>query len=629
MRIDDLQREGFSRRIIDCWKADGLEYLLPLQQEAIQSYGILNGEDLLISGPTSSGKTFCGELAALKALHNNTKALFLAPLKALAAEKYNEFRKRYRKLGLKIIIVSSDYPENKRPFEKGEFDIAIIVYEMFNSLTATGLTALESVGTVILDEFQLIAASDRGVAYEAAITKIRNLRRKVQIIGLIGGLDKCGLFEKWLKLPLLKANNRPVELYRGVLFNGRFCYKRFNDCREAVEYFSNSNSAVNKADIDANFVELFQAVKFLTTNNEQALIFVSTRNGCSNLASRLADYLALSPAEAALNQLADMPDTLQKGALIECLKHGVGFHNADLNLSYRVILEAGFRCGEIRVMVCTTTLALGVNLPSKNVFIEPAKYYDSFDGQPILKPLLMDDYNQIAGRAGRFGQGDEFGRAIIIAHDESNLEHIREAYINRSAEPVINLFDTEKLAGLALRLISCGLIKDYNDARDLLKSSLRGYCERFENNIPTTIIDFLNMHGFITLKGCRLACTDLGRASAGHNIELNTAAAIKDGFTQFELADNFLSWLFYLTDIPECRRELIPYKSARYFDYYDCEFIAGLLRKYDESPRGPLASLVDNSGGEINPSRLKTMTLLADMIQPIATIELEMKYNAG
>jgi len=629
MRIDDLQREGFSRRIIDCWRADGLEYLLPLQQEAIQSYGLLKGENLLISGPTSSGKTFCGELAAIKTVQNNTKAVYLVPLKALAAEKYNEFKKRYRKAGLNVIVVSSDYRENKRQFEKGEFDIAIVVYEMLNSLTVTGLAALESVGTVILDELQLIGTSDRGVAYEAAIARIRNLRRKVQIIGLIGGLDKCGLFEKWLGLPLLKANNRPVELYRGVLFNGRFSYKRFNDCHEAIEYFSNNNAAGDKIDIEEKPAELFEAVRYLVATDEQVLIFVSSRNSCHDLASKLSGYLSLPSAEITLNQLSDLPDTLQKAALIECLKHGVGFHNADLNLTYRKLIEDSFRSGEIRAMVCTTTLALGVNLPSKNVFIEPAKYYDSFNGQPILKPLLMDDYNQIAGRAGRFGKGDDFGRAIIIAGDEGNRERIRETYINRSAEPMIHLFDTEKLAGLALSLISCGLIKDYNDTRDLLKSSLRGYREGFQNNVPTTIIDFLNMHGFITLKGCRLICTDLGKAAAGHNIELNTAAAIKEGFAKYKLADSFLSWLFYLTDISECRRELLPYKSSRYFDYYDREFIDELLRKYEESARGPLIALVDDSANEIKPSRIKTMTLLADMIQPIPTIELETKYNAG
>ncbi|MCP4582249.1 MAG: DEAD/DEAH box helicase [candidate division Zixibacteria bacterium] len=630
MRINDLMRFGFSSRIVECWRNDGLDFLLPLQVEAVKSHGILDNKDLLICGPTSSGKTFCGELAAMKAYQNNLKAIFLVPLKALADEKYAEFRKRYRKIGLRIIIVDSDYPENKRLFGNGEFEIAIIVYEMFNALTVTSLRGLESVGTIVFDEFQLITTSDRGVAYEAAITKVRNLPRMIQIIGLIGGLDKCDLFGKWLDIAILKSTNRPVELYRGVLYDGRFSFKRFNDCLEGIEYFTGKDSSTEVV-YDESYVsaDMLQGVKHLIDKGEQALIFISTRLACQRIAGILAEMISSPPADITLTRLDDLPDTLQKATLVECLKHGIGYHNADLSLSYRKLLEEGFVSGEIRVVVCTTTLALGVNLPSKNVFIEPAKYYNGFNGEPVLKPLLMDDYNQIAGRAGRYGKSDDYGRAIIIASDENDRERIREHYINGSAGPEVQLFDTEKLAGLALRWISCGLIKDYNDARDLLKNSLRGYYEGFTNDAPTRVIDYLNLHGFITLKGCRLACTDMGQVAAGHNIELDTAARINDGYAKYKLADNFLSWIFFLTDFPECRGELVRYNSAYYFDYYDRGFIEGLINRFNETSSGPLADLIDNSAATATPSRIKTLKLLADLIQPMATIELETNYDRG
>ena len=86
MRVDELLSHGFSKRAVDTWRGGGLEYLLPLQAEAIQNYGLLDGKDLLISAPTSSGKTFCGELAAVKAVTENSKAIILMPLKALAAD---------------------------------------------------------------------------------------------------------------------------------------------------------------------------------------------------------------------------------------------------------------------------------------------------------------------------------------------------------------------------------------------------------------------------------------------------------------------------------------------------------------------------------------------------------------
>lgn len=629
MRIDDLLGYGFSRRAVDLWHSNGLEYLLPLQAEAIQNFGLFEGKDMLISAPTSSGKTFCGELAAIKAVLQNGKAAFLMPLKALAAEEYTELQHRYRKLGIDVIIVNSDYPENRSKFVKGEYDIAVIVYEMFNSLTVSKLAVLERLAVVIFDEFQLIATGDKGITYEAALAKARYLNSSLQFIGLIGGLDDCRLFEKWLGMPLLKSTNRPVELRSGVLFNGRFSYTQFSDAREGIEYIGSvSDGASLLPDENQSTAELFTSVKSLVQNNEQALIFVAGRLASQRLAAALADYLDIPPADKVLRQLDDIPDTMQKASLIECLKKGVGFHNADLGQVFRRALEDGFRDGDIRVLVCTSTLAMGVNLPSKNVFIQPEKYYDSLSGGPVLKPLLHYDYNQIAGRAGRYGKQDSFGRAIIIAADDNDRERIRNCYINSSASPKIDLFDTEKLASLILHLINCGLIRDYNDVRDALKASLRGFCEGFQNNVPSQIIDFLNLHGFITLKGCRIMCTALGMAAASHSLELNTAASIKDGFYKYKLADNFVSWLFYLTGIPESRQNSLYQKHYR-FEYAVVEFIRSIGAKYNESFSGPLASFVENPDSSVEVSQVRTLVYLVDSIQPLATIELETKHNAG
>jgi helicase len=266
MRIENLIKYGFSRRVIDCWRESGLDFLLPLQVEALKGFGLLQGKDLLVNGPTSSGKTFCGELAAVRSVMNNQKAIFLVPLKALASEKYWELKKRYRKIGFKVIVVTSDYPGNKRLFIKGSYDMAVVVYEMFNSLTVNDLSLLESVGTVIFDEFQLVTTTDRGLAYELAISKVRNMSSSIQMIGLIGGLDECELFSEWLNISLLKSTNRPIELYRGVLFGGKFFYRRYNDCREGLEYFRGVDIAPQDCDIS---VELYRGVKHLVDKDEQ------------------------------------------------------------------------------------------------------------------------------------------------------------------------------------------------------------------------------------------------------------------------------------------------------------------------------------------------------------------------
>ena len=628
MRIEDLIKYGFSKKIIDSWRNDGLKYLLPIQIEAIKSHGLLQGNSLIISGPTSAGKTFCGELAAVKAILQNKKALLLVPLKALASEKYRELSKRYRRAGLKIIALTSDYPENRRAFEKGEYDLAVAVYEMFNALTASSLALLETVGVAAFDEFQLITTSDRGIAYETAVSRIRNF--PIQLIALIGGLDDCELFSKWLDLPLLKSTTRPVELRRGVLFNGRFNFKRFNDCREGEEYFniSSEQKELDTAELQES-AELISGVRHLLDKGEQVLVFVATRLASQKLAAAIATCFNLPAAESVLADLDELPDTLAKLALIDCLKKGAGFHNADLSLPFRKILEGGFRSGELRVLVSTTTLALGVNLPSKNVFLEEVKYYDGFGGESVLKPLLMYDYNQLAGRAGRFGQTDDFGRAIMIARDDIGRERIWEAFIDATARPQLPAFGIETAGEFLLRGICCGLAKDYDDSKKMLTGTLRGYSERIDKIAPLAVIDFLSEHGFVEIKGCRLVCTDLGRAVARHNIDLDMATRIRDIFDTHLLKDQFVGWLFALVNMPGCRKFILPRAGFEGRQPDLLTMLNTLLTTFDEAAEGPLADFLYNPTANISHGQIRTIGLMAEYVIETPTIELEAKYNIG
>jgi helicase len=630
MKIDDLIKYGFTQKIIRCLKDDRLKYLLPLQAEAVQAYGILQGKSLLISGPASSGKTLCGELAAIRSVLNNRKAIYLVPLKALAAEKYRELKTRYRRAGLKIIIVTSDYPENKKLFEMGEFDLAVVIYEMLNSLTATSLSLMESLGAVIFDEFQLICSIDRGLSYEMVLSKIRQHPARIQIVGLIGGLDQCDLFANWLDMPLLKSNIRPVELYRGVLCEGKFLYRRFNDCLEGTEYFTGSNHDNNPA-IESGYVskDLMTGVKYLVKKNEQVLIFVATRNECQRLALSLAKLLSLPAADRVIAELDSVPDTLQKNFLIECLQNGIGFHNADLSLTYRKLLEDGFNAGEIRILISTTTLALGVNMPSRNVFIEAYKCYDGFNGETVLKPMLTCDYNQIAGRAGRLGKTDEFGRAILIADNETRREMIWDSYIYGSATPEIQPFDTEKTAALILKWIACGLARDFNDIQVLYGGTLRGHFNKVTDHLPAGVIELLSSNGFIEIKGCRFVCTGLGKIAVKHNIDLNTATIIKNAFHKYDLQNNILSLLFIIADTPAGEKCRLTGRAMAFADPDIGDQLIGMCSYYNESPTGPLADLIDNADGSISAGKIKTIFLFAEMIQPIRGIELELKYNLG
>lgn len=92
------QRYHFTPDIINIWAARESDALLPIQETAIRDYGLLDGRDLLVSAPTSSGKTFLAEIAAIHAIFQRKKALYLVPLKALAEEKIRRFFRKIQRL---------------------------------------------------------------------------------------------------------------------------------------------------------------------------------------------------------------------------------------------------------------------------------------------------------------------------------------------------------------------------------------------------------------------------------------------------------------------------------------------------------------------------------------------------
>jgi len=92
VEVKKLLKYGIPESIIKTWEENQGEKLLPLQSLAVTRFGLLEGENLIISAPTSSGKTFCGEMAAICSIFKRKKVFYLVPLKAIAEEKFSDFQ---------------------------------------------------------------------------------------------------------------------------------------------------------------------------------------------------------------------------------------------------------------------------------------------------------------------------------------------------------------------------------------------------------------------------------------------------------------------------------------------------------------------------------------------------------
>jgi len=98
MKIKDLKNYGIPSYILNIWKKQPSPYLLPLQEDAVKNYGILDynkNQNLLIIAPTSSGKSFIGEMAALSQVTHQKKIIYLVPSRYPAEEKYRHFKNLY------------------------------------------------------------------------------------------------------------------------------------------------------------------------------------------------------------------------------------------------------------------------------------------------------------------------------------------------------------------------------------------------------------------------------------------------------------------------------------------------------------------------------------------------------
>ncbi|MBN1502416.1 DEAD/DEAH box helicase [Candidatus Woesearchaeota archaeon] len=190
--------------------------LRPAQEKAIKS-GLLEGKNLVVCTPTASGKTLIAEMAMLQAILNKKgRAVYIVPLKALASEKYNEFKSRYSKV--KIALSIGDIDSSDTYLEK--YDLIITVAEKMDSLIRHKADWIKYLHAVIIDEIHLLTDSSRGPTLEILITLLRRLLKKSQFIALSATIGNPEELAKWLDANLVTDNWRPVKLHKGVYYNG-------------------------------------------------------------------------------------------------------------------------------------------------------------------------------------------------------------------------------------------------------------------------------------------------------------------------------------------------------------------------------------------------------------------------
>lgn len=214
-------KEKIPEKVYELLERRGFTELRPCQTKAIDA-GLFEDKNLLVCTPTASGKTLVGELGALNAiLHDRGKAVYIVPLRALASEKYRQFKKDYP--NLKIAMSTGDLDEVDGYL--GRNDVIIVTSEKLDSLLRHRVDWLQHVKTVVVDEIHLLNDTKRGPTLEIVLTILRKALPKAQILGLSATIGNREELAAWLNAALVEDSWRPVKLEKGVYFEGKIEFR--------------------------------------------------------------------------------------------------------------------------------------------------------------------------------------------------------------------------------------------------------------------------------------------------------------------------------------------------------------------------------------------------------------------
>ncbi|KAL3312680.1 activating signal cointegrator 1 complex subunit [Cichlidogyrus casuarinus] len=516
---------------------------LNLIQSVVYKTAYFTRENLLVSAPTGAGKTNVALLCMLQLIkqHLNQgnlvdleafKIVYMAPMKALASEMTSNFSRKLAPLGLKVRECTGDMQLSKQ--ELLETQVLMTTPEKWDVITRKGAgdhSLVNLVKLVIIDEVHLLH-EDRGAVIEALVARmlrmVETTQSPIRIVGLSATLPNYVDVARFLC----------VNPYKGLFY------------------------------FDSRFRPVPLGMSFMGV-----MVFVHARTETVRTARWLREH-ALTEGHIEhfrpprLGQKDGMAQKkIQKvrdNILHELLPDGIGCHHAGMLRHDRDLVEQLFSSGQIRVLICTATLAWGVNLPAHAVVIKGTRVYDADKSDFVDLDIL--DVLQIFGRAGR-PQFDSLGLATIITtkeklghylslitlqnpiestllknlHDHLNAE-IALATVSNMDEAVTWLSYTYLFIRLRMNPSHYGippamLQRDCNLV-DFLVRALRDVA---------TELDRAEMIRFEPRSG-QLSATDRGRTASLYYVKFQTAAMVKDELDPMNMESQLLDLLSRATE---------------------------------------------------------------------------------
>ena len=386
---------------------------------------------------------------------NEFKIVYVAPMKALAAEITGKLGKRLAWLGVKCREYTGDMQLTKS--EIVQTQIIVTTPEKWDVVTrkGTGDTELvQKVRLLIIDEVHMLH-DERGAVLESLVARterqVESTQSLIRVVGLSATLPNYVDVADFLKvnkyagLFYFDASFRPVPLEQHF-----------------IGVKGKAGSKQSKENIDT---VAFEKVKEMLERDHQVMVFVHSRRDTMFTAKTIhqkaveqfcTDLLDPTGHPQYGQAIRDMKSSKSKD-IRELLSQGMGIHHAGMARSDRNLMERLFSEGILRVLCCTATLAWGVNLPAAAVVIKGTQVYSAQEGKFVDLGIL--DVLQIFGRAGRPQFEDTGIGMICTTHDK--LAHYLSAVTEQ--QPIESKFSTKLVDNLNAE-IALGTVTSIADA---------------------------------------------------------------------------------------------------------------------------------------------------------------------
>lgn len=422
-----------------------------------------DGKSVLIAAPTGAGKTIVGEFATFLAEHHGNRCFYTTPIKALSNQKYQDLVKIFGESEVGLLTGDSSINSNAR--------IVVMTTEVLRNMIYSDFEAISQLGYVVMDEVHYLADKFRGAVWEEILI---HLPERIQIVSLSATVSNAEEFGEWLKTvrgetEVVLSEIRPVPLYQHILIGNRLLDLFVDDGRvnpELVRLERNSSRRIPGGDIRNNNrgweQKSFSVIKSLTRPEIveklrereflPVIYFIFSRAGCDAAVTQcIREGISLTNSDekdeirTVIARRTSELSTEDFGVLgfyewCQALERGIASHHAGLLPMFKETIEELFQRGLLKVVFATETLALGINMPARTVFLEKLIKWNG-ETHASISP---GEYTQLTGRAGRRGIDIE-GNAIVMWSEQidssmaAGLASTRTYPLKSSFSPTYNM----------------------------------------------------------------------------------------------------------------------------------------------------------------------------------------------